>query len=180
MPERKETLHGVMVVVLGKGVFIAGESGVGKSEIALSLLQRHHQLVADDAVEIHRNEHDKLIGRAPALLKGFLEIRGLGILDVPKLFGENACADSHSLDLCITVSPMDANRLHSLDRLNGEYSQRRFLDIDIPNIILPITPARSPAVLLETAVANQQLRESGYSAVDAFIARHQAHMRDSS
>ncbi|QKT02916.1 HPr(Ser) kinase/phosphatase [Ectothiorhodospiraceae bacterium 2226] len=173
----KTTLHGVFMSVSGIGVLITGSSGVGKSELALELLSRGHQLVADDAPELARISPDTLCGTCPELLRGFLEVRGLGILDVRAIFGDNAVKQSKNLRLIINLERHAQDVPVHLDRLRGTQRNRTLLEVDVPEILLPVTPGSNLAVLAETAVRDHILRFHGHDATEEFIARQRRLMQ---
>lgn len=175
----KTTLHGVFMSVSGIGVLITGNSGVGKSELALELMSRGHQLVADDAPEFARVAPDTLCGTCPELLRGFLEVRGLGILDVRAIFGDNAMKHSKNLRLIIHLERHAQDVPIHLDRLRGAQRSRTVLEVNVPETLLPVTPGSNMAVLVETAVRDHILRFHGYDATEEFIARQRRLMQDS-
>ena len=165
----KITLHGVFMEVMGTGVLITGESSIGKSELALELLTRGHRLIADDAPEFARIAPDTLNGSCPEMLRDFLEVRGLGILDVRAMFGDSAIKQNRNLRLIIILQ--DLEEAVEIDRLHGSRQMRNILDVDIPEVTLPVAPGRNLAVLLEAAVRNHILIDKGYDASNAFIER---------
>jgi HPr kinase/phosphorylase len=165
----KITLHGVFMEVMGTGVLITGESSIGKSELALELLTRGHRLIADDAPEFARVAPDTLIGTCPEMLREFLEVRGLGILNVRAMFGASAIKQSRNLRLIIRLQDMD--EAVKMDRLHGSRLQRNIQDVDIPEVTLPVGPGRNLSVLVEAAVRNHILISKGYDASEAFIER---------
>jgi len=162
------TLHGVFMDVLGMGVLIMGDSGTGKSELALELVSRGHRLIADDAPEFSKIAPKTISGASPLSMNAFLEVRGLGILNVQALFGDSAIKKDKYLRLIVQLEQMTPERLQNIDRLQGDYRVRRVLDVDIPEIGLPVAPGRNLAVLLECAVRNHSLRMQGYNAADEF------------
>ena len=165
----KITLHGVFMEVMGTGVLITGPSSIGKSELALELLTRGHRLIADDAPEFARIAPDILNGTCPEMLRDFLEVRGLGILNVRAMYGASSIKQNRNLRLIIVLQEMeDAIKM---DRLHGSRRDRRIIGVDIPEITLPVGPGRNLAVLLETAVRNHILNAKGYDASQAFIDR---------
>jgi len=166
------TLYGVFMEILALGVLITGPSGVGKSELALDLISRGHRLVADDAPEFSRIAPDIIRGTCPELLRGFLEVRGVGIINVRRLYGESSIKNDKYLRLIIHLEPMDKEKLLQLDRLEGSFELVKILDIDIPRITLPVTPGRNLSILIECAIRNHILRMSGYSASSDFIENH--------
>jgi HPr kinase/phosphorylase len=162
------TLHGVFMDVLGMGVLIMGDSGTGKSELALELVSRGHRLIADDAPEFSKIAPKTISGTSPLGMNAFLEVRGLGILNVQALFGDSAIKKDKYLRLIVQLEHMTPERLQNIDRLQGDYRVRRVLGVDIPEIGLPVAPGRNLAVLLECAVRNHSLRMQGYNAADEF------------
>ncbi len=145
------TLHGVFLEVMGIGVLLSGESGIGKSEVALELLSRSQRLIADDAVEIRRVGPDVLVGRCPEAVKDFMEVRGLGILNVRAMFGETAVRNEHTLDLFIRFEQMTKERMEAMDRLQEEQQARWVLNVNVPEVVLLVAPGRNLAVLVEAA-----------------------------
>jgi len=163
------TLHGVFIDVFGMGVLIMGESGTGKSELALELVSRGHRLIADDAPEFSRIAPQTISGTCPIKdLNAFLEVRGLGILNVQALFGDSVIKKDKYLRLIIYLEHMTTERLQKVDRLQGDYRIRNILGVDIPEIRLPVAPGRNLAILLECAVRNHSLRMQDYNAADEF------------
>ena len=167
------TLHGVYMEVMAIGVLMTGPSGIGKSELALELISRGHRLIADDAPLFSRIAPDIINGTCPKTLQDFLEVRGLGIINVRELFGDSAIKKNKYLKLIVQLQPMDNDRLLSLDRLEGSYKSRNVLDIDVPEITLLVAPGRNLAVMMECAVRNHILRDSGYNASEVFAKRQQ-------
>lgn len=164
-------LHGVFMEVMAIGVLITGPSGIGKSELALELITRGHRLVADDAPQFSRIAPDIINGYCPDILVDFLEVRGLGVINVRELFGNNAIKSNKYLRLIIRLEPMDKKRLLTLDRLEGSYRTQRVLEVDIPEITVPVAPGRNLAVLVECAAHSHLLRISGYNASHDFAER---------
>lgn len=167
----KIVVHGVFLEVHGMGVLLTGESGVGKSELALELITRGHRLVADDAPEFSRVGPDIVRGRCPEALRDFLEVRGLGILNVPAMYGGSAIKLSKDLRLVVQLQRLASQDLQQLDRLQGSYRTHTILDIEIPEVILPVAAGRNLAVLVEAAVRDHILLRKGYNASEAFIKR---------
>jgi HPr kinase/phosphorylase len=165
----KITLHGVFMEVMGTGVLITGESSIGKSELALELLTRGHRLIADDATEFARLAPDVINGTCPEMLRDFLEVRGLGILNVRAMFGASAIKNNRNLRLIIALQDMDD--AIEMDRLHGSKHNRNIMDVEIPEITLPVGPGRNLSVLVEAAVRNHILHTKGYDASKAFIER---------
>ncbi len=170
----KSTLHGVFMEVMGIGVLITGASGVGKSELALELLSRGHRLIADDAPEFARIAPDIISGSCPKALRDFLEVRGLGLLNVRALFGDSASKSSKYLRLIVHLEQMSEARLRRLDRLRGSRHMRNVLGMDIPQITVPVAPGRNLSVLIETAARNHILFLKGYDASEQFMNNQQA------
>ena len=168
------TVHGVFMEVMGMGVLLTGEAGIGKSELALELVNRGHRLIADDAPSFARIAPDILNGSCPSLLDGFLEVRGLGILNIRAMFGDSAIKLNKYLRLIVNLERQDRLQLAELDRLAGSNSSRWLLGVEIPEITLPVAPGRSLAILVEAAVRNHQLRRQGYIASEDFLQRQQA------
>lgn len=172
----RQTLHGVFMNVMGVGVLLSGESAVGKSELALELITRNHQLIADDAPEFICIANDTLRGHCPALLRDFIEVRGLGILNIRAMFGENAIKTEERLNLIINLSRINSEQLNKLDRLHGSVASRNILGVTIPEILLPVAPGRNLAVLVEVAVRSYILNQSGYDALEDFSQRQRQQM----
>ncbi len=158
------TVHGVFMAVQGLGILLTGKSGIGKSELALGLVSRGHALIADDAVLLQRTQTHTILGSCPRELRYFLEVRGLGVLNIKAMFGEHAVAPSKPLDLHIQLVELTEHDLASLDRLHGMHGHYEALGIKIPSVSIPVAAGRNLAVLVEAAVRNQQLRSQGYSA----------------
>lgn len=167
----QQTLHGVMLEILGIGVLITGASGIGKSELALELVNRGHRLVADDAPEFFRTAPDSISGRSPELLRNFLEVRGLGILDVRAMFGQSAVRQQKKLELIVHLQPSGETSLPAADRLAGSRSEREILEVRIPQINLSVLAGHNLAVMIEAACRDHILRAQGYAADEAFAAR---------
>lgn len=172
------TLHGVYMDIFGLGVLLTGDSGIGKSEIALGLISRGHRLIADDSIEFYKEEtkdgdHNEgaVIGTCPELLKNFLEVRGLGILNIKEMFGENAVKNNIPLQLVTHLIDASNLEMKAEDRLHGMHSKLNILSADIARVVIPVGPGRNLSVLLETAVRNHRLRCSGYNASKDFINR---------
>lgn len=160
----EDTLSGVLLNVFGKGVLLTGESGMGKSETALELLSKGHVLISDDRVDVQR-VHNHVIGYAPTIIKGLLEIRGIGVNDVEKLFGASALADRQQIDMVIDLVPFEQHGEY--DRIGDEDAHfTEILGIQIPLIIIPLSAGRNVGVLVETAVKNFRLKEIGYNGAD--------------
>lgn len=165
----KKTLHGVFMEVLGTGVLITGESSVGKSELALELITRGHRLIADDAPEFTNSGPDILDGSSPVILQGFLEVRGLGVINVKEMYGDNAIKYNKYLRLIIHMEKLDENNSNSFNRITGQTETRRILGVDIPVTVIPVAPGRNMAVIVEAAVRNHILKNNGYDASQELI-----------
>lgn len=162
-----ETLmHGVLVDVDGMGILITGESGVGKSETALELIKRSHRLVADDSVEIKKIEDDMLVGKSPDSIRYFMEIRGLGILDIKSLYGIGAVKPTKIIDLVAHLEPWVEGKYYDRIGLDDEYIN--ILGVDVERITIPVKPGRNLAVILEIAARNNRLKRMGYNAAQTF------------
>jgi HPr kinase/phosphorylase len=167
----REMRHGVLMDAYGLGVLIEGESGIGKSECALDLIRRGHRLVADDTVEVRRVGEDQLTGCAPELLREHMEIRGLGIINIRDLFGVSAIwSGAKTIGLSIRLERWGA--LKEVDRLGVEERTVEILGVRVPQVLLPVSPGRNLATLVETAMRVHLLRVRGYNAARDFVARH--------
>ena len=169
----KEVIHGVFMEVLGTGVLITGESSIGKSELALALISRGHRLIADDAPEFTRIGPDVIEGRSPTVLKDFMEVRGLGVLNVREMYGDNALKPTKYLRLIVHLQRLSETEYAQLDRLRGERTLRAILGMDIPQVLIPVAPGRNIEVLVEAAVRDHVLRYSGNDATEHFISLQQ-------
>lgn len=163
------TIHGGLVDVYGEGILIMGESGIGKSEAALELIKRGHRLVADDAVEIKKVSDDTLIGSAPDITRHFIELRGIGIVDVKTLFGVESVKNTQSIDLVIKLEEWSKDK--SYDRLGLEESYIEFLGNKVPCHSIPIRPGRNLAIICESAAVNYRQKKMGYNAAQEFFNR---------
>ncbi|BAV34504.1 serine kinase [Sulfuricaulis limicola] len=172
------TVHGVYMEVMGMGVLITGESGIGKSELALELLSRNHRLIADDAVEFVRVGPDVIVGQCPTLLSDFLEVRGLGILDIRLMFGETAVRHKKKLHLIVRLESIQRMKMSKIDRLQATQLTRSILDVEIPEVALFVGPGRNLAVLVETATRAYILRMWGFDPLEEFMKRHHEHMNN--
>lgn len=164
------TIHGVFMDVMGIGVLLTGDSAIGKSELALELITRGHRLIADDSPEFARPSPHTLRGYCPEMLRDFLEVRGLGVLNIRAMFGDSAIKESKKLRLIIHLAPFGEN-LHQDERLLGNRDSRKILDVEITQIHIPVAPGRDLAVLVEAAVRNFILYDSGYDSGQDFINR---------
>jgi HPr kinase/phosphorylase len=172
------TVHGVFMEVLGMGVLLVGDPAIGKSELALDLISRGHRLVADDAPQFARVAPESLDGTCPPLLRDFLEVRGLGVLNIRAMFGESAVAQSRHLNLVINLRAMTAAELANIDRLAGSLSARNILGVTVPEVTMPVAPGRNLAILVEAAERHQILRIRGYDAGVDFVERQARAMAD--
>ncbi len=167
------TRHGVLMEVYGEGLLLIGESGIGKSEAAIELLKRGHRLIADDAVEIRKISEKALIGTAPRLIKNYVELRGIGIINVAKLFGMGAVKAENEINLVVNIVPWDHKKVY--DRLGLEEQHMEILGVDIPMNTIPITPGRNLAVILEVAAMNNRQRKMGYNPAREFTEQMDRH-----
>ena len=163
------TLHGVLVEIYGEGMLIIGESGVGKSETAMELVNRGHRLIADDLVEVRRVSDTTLLGRAPEIIRHLIEIRGLGIMDVKELFGVQSVKQEESIDFAINLELWDDRK--SYERLGISEETTDILGIQIPSITIPVRPGRNLAIIVEVAAINFRQRRMGYNAAQALTER---------
>lgn len=172
------TLHGVFLEILGLGVLLAGPSGIGKSELALGLINHGHKLVADDSVDFILQSDGSLLGHCHPILQDFLEVRGLGPLNVRAMFGDNAIKANQALHLIINIRELTKEQLINMDRLHGMYQTRDVLGHLISEVTIPVSPGRNLAILVEGAVRNQLLRFAGYDAGKELCRRQEAYMTE--
>ena len=163
------TRHGVLVEVYGEGILILGDSGVGKSETAIELVKRGHRLIADDAVEIKRTSAKALVGSAPEIIRHYVELRGIGIVDVRRLFGMGAVKQTEKIDLVVTLEPWIQGKMY--DRLGMESETTEILGIHVPSLTIPVRPGRNLAVVLEIAAMNNRQKKMGYNTAEEFNKR---------
>ena len=168
--------HGVLMEVYGEGVLIIGESGIGKSENAVELLKRGHRLIADDAVEIRKVSGTSLIGTAPKLIRNYVELRGIGIINVAKLFGMGAIKVDNEINLVVNIVPWDNHEVY--DRLGLEDQYTEILGVKVPMNTIPITPGRNLAVILEVAAMNNRQRKFGYNPALEFTEQINQHFAE--
>lgn len=167
--------HGVYIEVYSVGVFLTGDSGVGKSELALALIARGHRLISDDITRFSRISPDVVDGRSPELLTDFMEVRGLGIVNIRAMFGANSLRRNKSLRLIVNMVQLTSENSNQFDRLGNTVDTRNILGLEIPEVTLPVAPGRNLAVIVETAARNHLLNMTGYNAAEDFIERqHQA------
>ena len=162
------TRHGVLLDIYGEGVMITGDSGVGKSEAAIELIMRGHRLVADDAVELRRISN-QLIGTAPEVIRHYIELRGIGVIDVRQLFGMRAIKVESQLDLVVHFEQWDNTKFY--DRLGIEDHFTEILDIQVPIVTIPVRPGRNLASIVEVAAMNNRHRKFGYNAAQELARR---------
>lgn len=160
------TRHGVLVDVYGEGILILGDSGVGKSETAIELVKRGHRLIADDAVEIKRVSAKTLVGSAPEIIRHYVELRGIGIVDVKRLFGMGAVMDTERIDLVINMEQWVPGKMY--DRLGLDDETLEILGIQLPLITIPVRPGRNLAIILEIAAMNNRQKRMGYNTAEEF------------
>ena len=168
------TRHGVLVEVYGEGVLIMGESGVGKSETAIELIKRGHRLIADDAVEIRRGTGKRLIGTAPDLIRYYMELRGIGVVDVRRLFGMSAVKYDSPIDMLINLETWRDDAVY--DRLGAEECFTTMLDVQLPTMTIPVKPGRNMAVIIEVAAMNNRNRKMGHNSALEFSQQVDAHI----
>ena len=170
------TRHGVLVEVYGEGILLMGDSGIGKSEAAVELLKRGHRLIADDAVEIRKIDNGVLVGTAPELIRNYIELRGIGIINVAKLYGIGAIKLENEINLVVNIVPWNTHQVY--DRLGLEDQYTDILGIKIPMNTIPITPGRNLAVILEVAAMNNRQRRMGYNAALEFTEQINRHFEE--
>ncbi len=171
------SLHGVFMEVQGFGALIKGEAAIGKSELALELISRGHRLIADDIVDFFRISPERVEGRCPPLLQDFLEVRGLGILNIRAIFGDNSVKPTKPLDLIIQLEMADKLEPMRLDRLNIKAQHEEVLGVKVPKVQIPIAAGRNIAVLVEVAIRNHMLLLRGINATKQFTQRQQREMK---
>lgn len=174
------SLHGVFLEVQGMGVLLTGDSGIGKSELALELVTRGHRLIADDVVDFYLVSPDTVEGRCPALLQDFMEVRGLGVLNIRMLFGETSVKPKKNIKLIINLIKLTDLKSPSQDRLQIEELSQNVLGVEIPKVRIPVASGRNIAVMVEVAVRNHILRKRGINSTREFVERHERLMADNS
>ncbi len=167
------TRHGVLVEVYGEGILLLGDSGVGKSETAIELVKRGHRLIADDAVEIKRVSAKSLVGTAPELIRHYIELRGIGVVDVRRIFGMGAVKQTEKIDLVIHLEYWDEKKQY--DRLGLEQMTTTILDVEVPLLEVPVKPGRNLAIIIEVASMNLRHKKMGYNAAKEFTDRINQH-----
>ena len=168
------TRHGVLIEVYGEGLLLLGDSGVGKSETAIELIKRGHRLIADDAVEIRRVSAKTLVGQAPEIIRHYVELRGIGIVDIRRLFGMGAIKNTERIDLVIKLEPWVQGKMY--DRLGLDEETVDILGIKIPAITIPVRPGRNLAIILEIAAMNYRQKKMGYNTAEEFNKKLMAQM----
>lgn len=163
------TRHGVLIEVYGEGILLLGESGVGKSETAIELVKRGHRLIADDAVEIRRVSNKSLVGAAPSNIRHFIELRGIGIVNVSRIFGVGAVKLTEKIDFIINIEPWDSEKTY--DRMGLEEQTTEILGLEIPSVTIPVKPGRNLAVIIEVAAMNNRQKKLGYNAAADLLGR---------
>ena len=167
------TRHGVLVEVYGEGLLLMGESGIGKSEAAAELLKRGHRLISDDAVEIRKIAANTLMGTSPELIRNYIEIRGIGVINVAKLFGMAAIKTETAIDQVINIVPWSSEQMY--DRLGLEEQHMDLLGVKVPAITIPVKPGRNLAIILEIAAMNSRQKKMGYNAAAEFTEQLNRH-----
>ncbi len=165
----RETIHGVLVEVHGEGMLIIGDSGIGKSETALELIKRGHRLIADDAVELLRTSRTTLEGRSPSIIQYFMELRGIGVINVQKVYGIGAVKPSCPIDFVVSMELWNPERKYDRLGLDGNFTE--YLGIKLPMVTIPVRPGRNLAVILELAAMTNRQKKSGYNAAEELAQR---------
>ncbi len=160
------TRHGVFVEVYGEGTLILGDSGVGKSETAIELIKRGHRFIADDAVELRKVSNKTILGAAPDLIKYYIELRGIGIVDVRRIFGMGSVKATEKVDLIINLEPWEEGKMYDRFGLDNEYTE--IMGVNIPSIVVPVRPGRNLAVIIEIAAMNHRQKKMGYNTAEEF------------
>ncbi|MBE6638210.1 MAG: HPr(Ser) kinase/phosphatase [Ruminococcaceae bacterium] len=160
------TRHGVLVEVYGEGILIIGSSGIGKSETAIELLKRGHRLIADDAVEIKKVSAKSLVGSAPSTIRYYAELRGVGIVDVRRIFGIGAVKETEKINMVVILEPWDPDKYY--DRLGLENEYYEIMDIKVPMVTIPVRPGRNLAIIMEIAAMNNRQKRMGYNTAEEF------------
>ncbi len=168
------TRHGVLVEVYGEGVLIIGDSGIGKSETAVELIKRGHRLVADDAVEIKRVSDKTLVGSAPESIRHYMELRGIGIIDVRRLFGMGSVKNTEKIDMIIELEPWEHGKMYDRWGMDEKYTD--IMGLKIPTTLIPVRPGRNLAVIIEIAAMNSRQKKMGYNTAEEFNKRLMASM----
>ena len=166
----RTTVHGVLVEIYGEGVLLTGDSGIGKSETALELIKRGHRLIADDAVEIKKVGRDRLVGDAPEMIRYYMELRGIGVVNVRRIYGIGAVKPESGIDLVVHLEPWEEGKAY--DRLGLTSENETILGVELPRVTIPVRPGRNLAVILELAAMNNRQKKLGYNAAEALAAEH--------
>ena len=166
----RTTVHGVLVEIYGEGVLLTGDSGIGKSETALELIKRGHRLIADDAVEIKKVGRDRLVGDAPEMIRYYMELRGIGVVNVRRIYGIGAVKPESGIDLVVHLEPWEEGKAY--DRLGLTSETEEILGVEVPRVTIPVRPGRNLAVILELAAMNNRQKNMGYNAAEALAAEH--------
>ncbi len=170
------TRHGVLVEVYGEGILLVGESGVGKSESAIELVKRGHRLIADDAVELKKVSATTIVGSSPDMIRHYIELRGIGVIDVRRLFGMGSVRDTQGIDLIINLEQWVDGKQY--DRLGLENLHSTILDVKIPSLTVPVKPGRNLAIIIEVAAMNNREKKMGYNAAHEFSERINRHFEE--
>ena len=166
----RQTMHGVLVEIYGEGVLLTGDSGIGKSETALELIKRGHRLIADDAVEIRKVGKGRLVGDAPEMIRYYMELRGIGVVNVRRIYGIGAVKPESGIDLVVHLEPWQEGKAY--DRLGLTSEKETILGVEVPRVTIPVRPGRNLAVILELAAMNNRQKKMGYNAAEALAAEH--------
>ncbi len=166
----RQTMHGVLVEIYGEGVLLTGDSGIGKSETALELIKRGHRLIADDAVEIRKVGKGRLVGEAPEMIRYYMELRGIGVVNVRRIYGIGAVKPESGIDLVVHLEPWQEGKAY--DRLGLTSEKETILGVELPRVTIPVRPGRNLAVILELAAMNNRQKNLGYNAAEALAAEH--------
>jgi len=166
----RQTVHGVLVEIYGEGVLLTGDSGIGKSETALELIKRGHRLIADDAVEIRKVGKNRLVAEAPEMIRYYMELRGIGVVNVRRIYGIGAVKPESGIDLVVHLEPWQEGKAY--DRLGLTSEKENILGVEIPRVTIPVRPGRNLAVILELAAMNNRQKNLGYNAAEALASEH--------
>lgn len=170
------TRHGVLVEVYGEGMFITGDSGIGKSETAIELIKRGHRFIADDAVELRKVSNKTIVGSAPELIKYYIELRGIGVVDVRRLFGMGSVKSTEKVDMVINLEPWVDGKMYANIGIDAEYTD--IMGVKIPKTTIPVKPGRNLAVVLEIAAMNNRQKKMGYNTAEEFNQKLLASIED--
>ena len=166
----RTTVHGVLVEIYGEGVLLTGDSGIGKSETALELIKRGHRLIADDAVEIKKVGRARLVGDAPEMIRYYMELRGIGVVNVRRIYGVGSVKPESGIDLVVHLEPWEEGKAY--DRLGLTSETETILGVEVPRVTIPVRPGRNLAVILELAAMNNRQKKLGYNAAEALAAEY--------